>query len=115
MHAASWYSSLSSSKARSIWRSCEKTLTTFSPFMTSSTRPSTAATARCVRRKFLAERPASALPRSAMMTAPPTTTSVRGRLYQSMMQPTEQSMSIVRNSCGSDCAIIWRMASMSLV
>ena len=50
-----------------------------------------------------------------MMAAPPTTTSVSGRLYQSMMQPTEQSMSIVRKSWGSDWAIIWRMASMSLV
>ena len=115
MHAASWYSSLSSSKARSIWRSCEKTLTTFSPFMTSSTRPSTAATARCVRRKFLAERPASVLARSAMTAAPATTTSVSGRLYHTMMQLTETSMSIVRNRCGSDCETIWRMASMSLV
>ena len=75
-----WRLSLRRSKSASVACSWQKTLTTFWPWISSSTKPSTAPRERCCWMKLLAERPPTVRVTWIMATTPRSTTSIRGML-----------------------------------
>ena len=113
--AASNSSSFTSSNCSCIWRSCVKTLTTLSPFMASSAKPSARPMACCWARKYLADLPPTWRVNQPMKATMNSTMPVSGSEYQTMMPTREIIEMVMVSRLGSATPMSWRRASTSLV